>query len=292
VAARAGPGSAVSDAGRSDAEPGVHADWLSAGPFLAVHFLPFVALLTGVTLVDATLAAALYLVRMFFVTAGYHRYFSHRSYRLSRPAQLVIALGGVTAAQKGPLWWASHHRRHHRHADTPRDVHSPRRGLWWSHVGWILSRRYKQAERAIVADLAAFPELEMVDRLHWIGPWALGALCYLVAGWGGVAIGFGLSTVLLWHGTFAVNSLAHRIGRRRYATPDDSRNSWLIALVTLGEGWHNNHHHYPPSARQGFRRWEIDVTYYVLAALQRARIVRDLRVPTARVLAGRLVHER
>ena len=136
----------MSDAGRSDAEPGVHADWLSAGPFLVVHFLPFVALLTGVTLVDATLAAALYLVRMFFVTAGYHRYFSHRSYRLSRPAQLVIALGGVTAAQKGPLWWASHHRRHHRHADTPRDVHSPRRGLWWSHLGWILSRRYKQAD--------------------------------------------------------------------------------------------------------------------------------------------------
>ncbi len=282
----------MNEAGRSDAEPGAPADWLSAGPFLAVHLLPFVALLTGVTLVDVALAAALYLVRMFFVTAGYHRYFSHRSFRLSRPAQLIMALGGITAAQKGPLWWASHHRLHHRHADTPRDVHSPRRGLWWSHVGWILSRRYKEAERAAVADLAAFPELEMVDRLQWVGPWALGVLCYLVAGWGGVAIGFGLSTVLLWHGTFTVNSLAHRIGRRRYATPDDSRNSWLIALVTLGEGWHNNHHHYPPSARQGFRRWEIDVTYYLLVALQRARIVRDLRVPTARVLAGRLVHDR
>jgi len=266
-------------------------DWLSAIPFVAMHLAVFAVVFTGFSLRDAILATVLYTVRMFFITAGYHRYFAHRSYRLSRPAQLVMAVGGITAAQKGPLWWAAHHRRHHRYTDTDRDLHSPRDGLWWSHVGWILSRRYKRPDLEAIADFARYPELRLVDRFQVVGAWALGAACYLVAGWGGV-MAFVISTVALWHATFAVNSVAHRLGRRRYDTPDDSRNCWPVALLTLGEGWHNNHHHYAPSVRQGFRWWELDCTYYVLRALAVVRVAHDLRVPPARALAHRLVEPR
>ena len=263
-------------------------DWASALPFLLLHLAPIAVVATGFSRADAVLAGLLYVVRMFFVTAGYHRYFSHRSYKLSRPAQLLMALGGVTAAQKGPLWWAGHHRRHHRYADTPRDLHSPRDGFWWSHVGWVLSRRYKAADLSAVADLAQFPELRAVDRLQALGPWAVGLACFAFAGWGGV-VAFAISTVALWHATFSVNSLAHTFGRRRYETPDTSRNCWPVALLTLGEGWHNNHHHCPPAARQGHRWWEVDLTWYLLAALAKTGLVKDMRAVPARAREARLV---
>lgn len=261
-------------------------DWVSGLPFVLLHLSPLLVLVTGFDTTDVLLAAGLYVGRMFFITAGYHRYFSHRSYKLSRPAQLVVALGGITAAQKGPLWWAGHHRRHHRYADTPRDVHSPEDGLWWSHAGWVLSRRYKRADLDAVPDLARFPELVAVDRWQAAGPWALALICFGVAGWGGV-VAFCISTVALWHATFAVNSVAHRLGRRRYATPDTSRNCWPVALLTLGEGWHNNHHHYPPAARQSHRWWELDVTWYALRLLAALHLARDLRSPPAKALAAR-----
>jgi stearoyl-CoA desaturase (delta-9 desaturase) len=221
---------------------------------------------------------------MFCITAGYHRYFSHRSYKMNRFFQFMMALGGTTAIQKGPLWWASHHRVHHRYTDLDNDVHSPRDGFWWSHVGWILSTRYKQADESNIRDFAVFPELRFLDRASWIGPLLLGIGCFLIGGWGGLLIGFFLSTVLLWHGTFLVNSMAHIVGRRRYATPDTSRNSLMVALVTGGEGWHNNHHYLPASVRQGFRWWEIDPTWYVLRGLACLRVVTDLKNPPARLL--------
>lgn len=261
-------------------------DWVSGLPFVLLHLAPLLVLVTGFSAGDALLAAGLYVGRMFFITAGYHRYFAHRSYKLSRPAQLAMAVGGITAAQKGPLWWAGHHRRHHRYADGPRDIHSPRDGLWWSHAGWVLSRRYKATDLAAVPDLARFPELRAVDRLQALGPWTLALACFGVAGWGGV-MAFVISTVALWHATFAVNSVAHLVGRRRYATPDTSRNCWPVALLTLGEGWHNNHHHYPPAARQGHRWWEVDVTWYGLRVLAALHVARDLRSPPARALAAR-----
>lgn len=261
-------------------------DWLSGTPFLAIHLVPFAALVTGFGLGDLLLAAILYLTRMLFVTGGYHRYFSHRSYRLGRWAQLMVALGGVTAAQKGPVWWASHHRRHHRHADREQDVHSPRQGLWWSHVGWILSRRHKRADTTVVPDLTAFPELVIVDRWQALGPWLLGGLCYWADGWRGV-VAFALSTVLLWHATFAVNSLGHLHGRRTFDTPDDSRNSWLLAILTLGEGWHNNHHHAPRSVRQGFDPGELDPTFWIISALASLRLASELCQPNEAVLAHR-----
>lgn len=261
-------------------------DLVSGIPFLLLHLAPFALVLVGFSVGDLVLAVGLYVTRMFFITAGYHRYFSHRSYRLSRPVQLIMAVGGVTAAQKGPLWWAGHHRRHHRSTDSPGDPHSPNDGWWWSHAGWVLSRRSKRGEPALVTDLAAFPELRFVDRYQAAGPWLLGGLCFAVAGWGGL-VAFAVSTVALWHATFSVNSVAHRLGRRRYETPDTSRNSWPVALLTLGEGWHNNHHHYPPSARQGHRWWELDLTYLALRTMAAFHLLSDLREPTARVLAAR-----
>jgi stearoyl-CoA desaturase (Delta-9 desaturase) len=258
--------------------------WLSAIPFFLVHLVPFLAFFVTITWQDWVLCAVLYVGRMFLITAGYHRYFSHRSYKMGRVPQFLTALGATTAAQKGPLWWAGHHRIHHRFTDTDRDVHSPRDGFWWSHVGWILSNRYKETDESAIRDFAAYPELRLLDKFHWIGPWVLGVVCLLVGGWGGLIIGFFLSTVLLWHGTFIVNSLAHVFGRRRFATPDTSRNSLFIALVTGGEGWHNNHHYLPASARQGLMWWEIDTTWYVLRALAALHIVSDVKRPPARLL--------
>lgn len=262
--------------------------WLASLPFLAAHLVaaatPFLAPFEWRW---AALAGGLYALRMFAITAGYHRYFSHRSYRTSRAFQLVLAFLGGTAAQKGALWWAANHRDHHRFSDEPEDLHSPlQRGFWWSHVGWILSTRHDETRLDRVRDLARYPELRWLDRNHLVPPAALAALLLLAGGLPALLWGFFVSTVLLWHGTFAINSLAHVIGRRRYPTGDGSRNSLALALITFGEGWHNNHHHYAASANQGFHWWQIDLSYYALRGLAALRLVSDLRRPPARVVAA------
>ena len=244
--------------------PDERVELLRSIPFLLIHVLPFAAIWTGVKPRDVILCAALYVVRMFFITAGYHRYFGHRAYKLGRVMQFVMALGGTTAAQKGVLWWAGHHRHHHKHSDTPKDIHSPRRGFWWAHVGWILCSKYDETPTASIKDFAKYPELVWLDRYHLLPPIALGVGVYLWGGWSALFIGFFLSTALLYHGTFVINSLTHRWGTRRFRTTDTSRNSFLLALITLGEGWHNNHHHYQSTANQGFFWWEIDVTYWTI----------------------------
>lgn len=261
----------------------------SSIPFALVHLVPLAAFFTGVDRTAVVLALGLFWGRLFFVTAGYHRYFSHRSFRMPRVAQAVMAFGGTTAAQKGPLWWASMHRNHHRYADTERDPHSPQKGFWWSHVGWILCDKFSEPDLDVIEDFARYPEIRFLNRFDWIGPWVVGLASFLIGGWSGLVVGFFLSTVLLWHTTFLVNSAAHTFGRRRFATDDTSRNSLVIALLTAGEGWHNNHHHYPPSARQGFYWWEIDATYYGLRFLSLFGIVRDLRKPSPKVLNNRRI---
>jgi stearoyl-CoA desaturase (delta-9 desaturase) len=261
----------------------------AAIPFFLAHLVPLLAFVTGVSRTAVVLFVTLYLVRVFFVTAGYHRYFSHRSFTLGRAAQFVFAVGGSTAAQKGPLWWASQHRAHHRYADTDRDPHSPQRGFLWSHVGWILSDRFTKVDEDAVKDLARYPELRWLDRHDWVAPWSLGVVSYLVGGWSGLVVGFFGSTVLLWHATFAINSLAHLLGTRRFATTDSSRNNAPLALLTLGEGWHNNHHHFPRCARQGMRWWELDITYLVLRGLRRVRVVRDLVEPPPETMGTRRI---
>jgi len=236
-----------------------------------------------VTLKAIVLGVVLFYGRMFAITAGYHRYFAHRSYKLARFPQFVLAFLGTTAAQKGPLWWAGHHRTHHKFTDNPGDPHTPKDGVFWSHIGWIMCDKYGRTDQQAIKDFVRYPELRFLDRHDWIGPWALGIASYLIAGWSGLIVGFFGSTVLLWHTTFSVNSWAHIFGRRRYATTDTSKNSLPLALLTCGEGWHNNHHHYAASARQGFFWWEVDPTYYVLKALSWVGIVKNLRTPPARV---------
>ena len=266
-------------------------NWVSSLPFLLFHAVPFLAFVTGVTWRAVVIFVALYAIRMFAITAGYHRYFAHRSFRTNRLVQLILALLGASAAQKGPLWWAAHHRAHHRYSDTDRDIHSPQKGFWWSHVGWILCNRYKGTQLESVSDLAAFPELRFVERYNALIPWVLGAVSLLVGGWSGLVFGFFGSTVLLWHATFTINSLSHTFGTRRYATGDTSRNNPLLAVLTFGEGWHNNHHHYPASARQGFYWWEVDVSWYALRSLSAVRLVRGLREPTAVVMQRNRLHD-
>jgi len=256
-------------------------DWVKSIPFLTVHLVALGAVVLGpFSWGLLALAIGSYYLRMFGITAGYHRYFSHRSYRTGRAFQFVLAVLGATTTQKGVLWWAAHHRDHHRFSDQPEDVHSPvQRGFWWSHVGWFMSSRNDATKLERVRDLARYPELRWLDRYHLVpvvgyaaALWAAGGVPFLL--WG-----YFVSTVLLWHGTFLVNSLAHVVGRRRYDTADASRNSLLIALVTLGEGWHNNHHHYQSTANQGWFWWEVDFSYYLLRALESVGVVQGLRRP-------------
>ena len=258
-------------------------NWLTSIPFFLVHLAPLLWFVTGITWTAVALFFVTYFGRMFFLTATYHRYFSHKSFRLNRAWQFVFAFAGASAAQKGPLWWAAHHRNHHKFSDTERDIHSPKRGFWWSHVGWILCDKYGATEYDNIKDFAKYPELRFLNSHDWIAPWTLGFACWFIGGWSGL-VAFFASTVLLWHTTFLVNSLAHVMGRRPYKTEDTSKNSLLIALVTGGEGWHNNHHRYQSSARQGFRWWQIDTTYYGLWLMSRVGIVHDLRPVPARVI--------
>ena len=224
---------------------------------------------------------------MFGITAGFHRYFSHRTYRLGRLSQFLMAFLGQTAAQKGVLWWASNHRHHHRFSDLPEDIHSPiQRGFWWSHIGWILVPDYEETDLSRVPDLAKCPELLWLDRHPYLPTLLYGFACYLAFGWVGLFYGYFLSTALLWHGTFSINSVMHLFGRRVFPTTDASRNSFLFAVLTNGEGWHNNHHYFPGSAAQGFRWWQIDPSFYVLWLLEKVGIVRDLHRPPER-LRGR-----
>ena len=277
-------------------------DWLRILPFIGLHLACLGAFAVGISATAITVFLGSYLIRMFAITAFYHRYFSHRTFRTSRPVQFLFALLGATATQRGPLWWAAHHRQHHRHADSPNDPHSPSEGFWWSHMGWFLSRRHFATDLDQVPDLARFPELRLLDRFDLFVPVLYAALLFGLGtalarwapglgtdGWQLLVWGYFISTVVLIHVTLTINSLAHVWGRRRYATRDDSRNNWLLALLTLGEGWHNNHHHFPGSARQGFFWWEIDISYYVLWLMSKAGLVSRLKPVPERIRHARRV---
>ncbi len=251
--------------------------------FALVHAAALGVIALGFSWRGVALCVASYYLRMFAVTAGFHRYFSHRTFRLARGPQFLLAFLGQTAAQKGVLWWASNHRHHHKYSDRPEDIHSPlQRGLWWSHMGWILSPDYVETDLSRVPDLAKYPELRWLDRHQYVPTVLYGVALALAFGPVGLFYGYFLSTVLLWHGTFSINSLMHVFGRRAFATTDDSRNSFLLALVTMGEGWHNNHHWAQGSAAQGFRWWEIDASYYLLWLGEKLGLVHELHRPPQR----------
>ena len=277
--------------------------WLSTIPFAAVHVVALGVFWVGTTWIAVAVCLALYAARMFAITGFYHRYLSHRSYKTSRWFQFLFAMVGNASVQKGPLWWAAHHRRHHQYSDQEEDVHSPiRRGFLYSHVGWVFARANSATRIRLVPDLAKFPELRILDRIDVLVPTLLGTACFGLGvllqtyapglGTSGSQMliwGFFVSTVLLGHSTFTINSLSHLFGKRRYVTGDDSRNNWFLALLTFGEGWHNNHHHYPTATRQGFYWWEIDITYYGLFLLSKLGLIWDLkRVPDHILDKGRV----
>ena len=247
--------------------------------FLLVHVAAVVGVaVLGFSWKGVALCVASYTLRMFAITAGFHRYFSHRSFRLARVPQFLLALLGQTAAQKGVLWWASNHRHHHKYSDRPEDIHSPvQNGFWWSHIGWILSGLYDETDFSRIPDLAKYPELRWLNRNQYGATLIYALGLYLAFGWTGLIYGYFLSTVLLWHGTFTINSLMHLFGRRVFPTADQSRNSMLFALITMGEGWHNNHHYYPSSAAQGFRWWQVDASFYLLWLGEKIGVVKGLR---------------
>jgi stearoyl-CoA desaturase (delta-9 desaturase) len=265
-------------------------DWLRVLPFVGLHLACLAVIWVGVSWFAVAVALALYALRMFAITGFYHRYFSHKAFKTSRALQFGVAVLGAASVQRGPLWWAAHHRQHHRFADTERDVHSPRRGFWRSHMGWFLTPRNFATDHSVIKDLGRFPELRLLDRFDILVPVLLALALYALGSWlhlrqpqlgtSGPQLlvwGFFISTIVLFHATVTINSLAHRWGSRRFATNDDSRNNWLLALLTFGEGWHNNHHHFPGSARQGFKWWEYDLTYYGLRLMACVGLVWDLK---------------
>jgi len=247
--------------------------------FLLVHVAAALGVvLVGFSWTGVALCVASYYLRMFAITAGFHRYFSHRAYRLSRVSQFLLAFLGQTSAQKGVLWWASNHRHHHKYSDRPEDIHSPvQNGFWWSHIGWILSGLYDETDYSRIPDLAKFPELRWLNRNQYAATMVYAVALYLAFGWTGLVYGYFLSTVLLWHGTFTINSLMHLFGRRVFPTADQSRNSMIFALITMGEGWHNNHHYYPISAAQGFTWWQVDMSFSLLWLGEKIGLVTGLR---------------
>ncbi len=256
-------------------------------PFIAMHLACFAIFWVDVQTIDWIVCGALYVIRMFGITAGFHRYFSHRSFKTSRGFQFFLAFLGQSSAQRGVLWWASKHRHHHKYSDTVQDVHSPvQHGFWYSHVLWIFSKQGREPDYILIKDFRKYPELVWLDKWERFPPFVLAVLVWAFLGWSGLIVGFVLSTVILYHGTFTINSLSHVIGKQPYDTGDSSRNNLFLAIITLGEGWHNNHHHFPSATPQGFHWWQIDVTYYILKVLSIFRIVWDLRLPPAHVIKG------
>jgi len=256
-------------------------------PFFLVHLGALCALFVGFKWYYPVVAVALYYVRMFGVTAAYHRYFAHRTYKTGRVMQFLLAWLGASAAQKGPLWWAAHHRDHHKYSDQPEDIHSPRQGgFWWSHVGWILCPKFDRTKIERIRDFAKYPELVWLNKYPLVPPTVLGVALFAIGGLPLLVWGLFVSTVFLWHGTFTINSLSHVWGSRRYPTSDDSVNNPVLALITMGEGWHNNHHHYMSSANQGFFWWEIDMSFYLIKLLSWVGLVWDVRTPPRHIVEG------
>lgn len=272
--------------------------WLRSIPFFGMHVACIGVFFVGWSWLALSIAVFLYALRVFTLTGFYHRYFSHRSFKTWRIVQFIFAAIGCSSVQRGPLWWAAHHRHHHVHSDDPDDLHSPRqKGILWSHMGWFLTPRAERTNYKLIPDFAKYPELRFLDRFDLIVPIAMAIFLYLFGefvAWGApesgvtgmqlLVWGFFVSTIAVYHVTYLVNSATHVIGTRRYETKDDSKNSLIVALLTFGEGWHNNHHYYPNSTRQGFFWWEIDITYYVLSFMSMLGLVWDLKPVPVRLL--------
>lgn len=272
--------------------------WGRCLPFILLHLACALVFVVGWSPVAVLACVVMYIFHMFVITAFYHRYFSHRAFKTSRVFQFLGALAATSSAQRGPLWWAAHHRHHHLHSDDEHDTHSPsHRGLLMSHVGWFMTKGAFKTPERLVRDWIRYPELRFVNKYDWISPVMLAALLFGSGSlleifapslgtnaWQMFVWGFVVSTVIVYHATYTINSLSHRYGSARFDTGDDSRNNFWLALLTMGEGWHNNHHYYPAAARQGFKWWEIDMTYYGLILLSKVGLIWDLRGVPGRVM--------
>jgi stearoyl-CoA desaturase (delta-9 desaturase) len=276
-------------------------DYLAAAQFVFLHAGCLLVFWAGISWIAILTCLGFYCLRIFAISAGYHRYFAHRSYKTGRVFQFLLALLGSLSHQKGPLWWAAHHRYHHAHSDREDDIHSPRQhGFWWAHCGWIFSMAYRRADERLVSTFTRYRELQLLDRFYVVPPLTAALAIFLVgfilghikpelhtSGLQLLAWGFFISTVLVHHAIYSVNTIGHLIGSRRFESSDQSRNNVFVALLTFGDGWHNNHHFYPRSARHGFYWWEIDLTLYILKALSFLGIVWDLQTPPQRIFAKR-----
>jgi stearoyl-CoA desaturase (delta-9 desaturase) len=258
---------------------------VTAAIYWAIHASCLLAIYTGVNAVDVALCLGLFWLRLFGITGGFHRYFAHRSFKTGRVVQFLLAFLGTSAIQKGPLWWAGTHRVHHRHSDQPGDPHSPKVSFWHSHQGWIFEEAWGETRLEEIKDFAKFPELVWLNQWHVVPPLLMAFACYAIGGFSGLVWGVSISTVICWHATYSINSLSHRLGSTRFDTGDDSKNNLFLALLTLGEGWHNNHHRFMNSTRQGFYWWEIDITYYLLRLMSSVGLVWDMKTPPASVYA-------
>lgn len=274
--------------------------WMRIIPFIVLHVACLAVFWVGFSWFALGFMLLFYFLRMFSITAFYHRYLSHKTFETSRVVQFVFVLIGTMSAQRGPLWWAAHHRYHHRYTDTELDPHSSTHGFWYSHVLWFLNEQNFALRKDVIKDWLKYPELVWLDRfslpvvvltaaaIYALGEWL--ATAYPLLGTNGLQLlvwGFLISTVLLIHATLCINSMAHLYGSRDFDTDDNSRNNIWLSLITLGEGWHNNHHYYAGSTRQGFYWWQIDVSYYILKIMSWFGLVWNLKPVPERVYAAR-----
>ncbi len=257
-------------------------NWFTTTVFGLLH-VGAVAALFMFSWRSLAVAVALYWISVGFgISLGYHRLHTHRSFRVPQALEYLFALFGTLTLQGGPLFWVATHRIHHSRSDQPGDPHSPRDGAWWSHMGWILFGESKHADTRAMAryapDLAKHRFYVWLNNYHWLPVVVLGVALFAIGGLPMMLWGTCLRIVVGLHATWLVNSASHLWGSRRFATNDDSRNNWWVALMTFGEGWHNNHHAHPTSARHGLAWYEFDISWITLHVMKFLRLAKNIRV--------------
>ncbi|MDR1989155.1 MAG: acyl-CoA desaturase [Acidobacteriaceae bacterium] len=256
--------------------------WLVQASALLVFFVPFTWPLVA-------LWAVSHFLRAMGLTLSFHRYYAHRSFQMNRVARFIWTFIGVAAMQKGPLWWAGHHVNHHRFADREGDPHSPMvSGVYYAHIGWFLNDAKHdriEATNPVIRDFSKVPEIAFLDRYFFLPPLMLAVTMFAIGGWPWLVWGFCLPTMTLAHSTFAINTVNHMFGSRRFDTIDESRNNPITAIFAVGEGWHNNHHRYQRSARNGFYWWEFDPTWYAIRTMQAVGLAWNVQPVPERIYA-------
>ena len=263
-------------------------NWPTMIAMMVFHVLAVVALFYT-TWQAVVVAAVLHWVCVGWgIGMGYHRLHTHRSYKVPIAVEYFFALCGTMALEGGPIFWTVVHRVHHQKSDQKGDPHTPRDGRWWAHMLWTVFGNQLHANTKVMGkyapDLTSDPFYRWLNSWHWVPLAFLGLVLFVVGGLSWLLWGVFLRVVVGLHATWLVNSATHLWGSRKFETRDDSKNSWWVALITFGEGWHNNHHAYPTSARHGMRWYEIDVTWLQIRLLKKLGVASNVRVPPSQVL--------